>query len=67
MKHTYLVDAYQPCPLLNVPEVIPDKFLTPTVLYNFLCLNSVLIQYQSVTDTQTDTHAQTHDDGIYRA
>jgi len=30
---------------------------------------TVLIQYRSVTDTQTDrqTDGQTHDDGIYRA
>jgi len=33
-----------------------------------ICL-AVLIQYRSVTDTQTHTerNGQTHDDGIYRA
>jgi len=27
---------------------------------------AVMIQYRRVTDRQTDTHTQTHDDGIYR-
>jgi len=32
MKHTYLlIAALQLRPLLNVPEITPEKFSTPTV------------------------------------
>jgi len=37
--------------------------------YGIICVIlrlSVFTQYQSVTDTHTETDGQTHDDGIYR-